>query len=80
VKAPLSRKTLLEVGHALETSAALHCISDVPTGQLACENALKRLRRALHLPKSFSFTSAYVAATKREHAQWLGRARRRKAA
>lgn len=66
MKANLSRKTLLEVGHALETSAALHCISDVPTGQLGCENALKRLRRALRLPKSYSFTSAYVAARTKE--------------
>lgn len=57
-----SRKTIIEVGHALETSAALHVLSDVPTGKRSCEEALKRLRRALRLPKDFSFTTARTRA------------------
>lgn len=68
----LSRKTLIEVGHTLETSAALHVLADAPTGQRACEEALKRLRRALHLPKDFSFTSASV----RAHERWLAQVTR----
>lgn len=94
----LSRKTVLELGHALETSAAIHVLDHDPkkglnkylpkshyddgfvnTGHKACGDALKRLRRALHLPKNFSFTTARMAAYDHESAQWHRKMRRRAA-
>lgn len=99
-KVRLSKATLLAVGHALETSAAIHVLNYddyeivvgkrggrrvrrklavlrwkptskldpyVNTGHKAVEDALKLLRRALHLPKDFSFTSAEVLRDQRIH-------------
>jgi hypothetical protein len=96
-KIRLSKKTLLEVGHALETSASIHVVTYKPgkydrlipkhkndpyvnTGHKACEEALKLLKRALRLPKDFSFTTASVYAFKREMAQWPAAMRRRRRA
>lgn len=90
----LSRKTVLELGHALEMSAALHVLTYKPdrydkwipkqkndpyvnTGHKACLEAVAKLRRALRLPKTFSFTSARMRAYTREEAQWHARALKR---
>lgn len=53
-----SRKTLIAVGHALETSAAFHVLEGAPAPEKTCRDALARLRRALRLPKDYSFTAA----------------------
>lgn len=65
-KPRLSWKTIRSLGEALEASSALHVLQAQTTpgalrylnsGHRTTEEALARLRRALRLPDSFSFTA-----------------------
>ena len=64
-KIRLSKATLLLVGHELEQAEAFHVLHDAPAPAYSVKQALKTLRRALRLPKDFSFTSEYVTRNKR---------------
>lgn len=61
MKLNLSKQTLLMVGDALEMGIAHLTNADCWTGVDRCEQALTRLRRALRLPKDYSFTTERVA-------------------
>jgi hypothetical protein len=75
VKTNLSKQTLLMVGDALEMSVAHLMMADCPTGAARADEALTRLRRALRVPKEFSFTSERVAREGREQEKWAQAAR-----